>query len=108
MNPPATATPLGELAATVRSKNAGPFWTTVDLFFPDDRAYRRAAREGVITAEIIAAIYRIDPAGVRIFRLPALHAVKISYPRPVPQGSVADSDIHSGQQYIPLLRLPIP
>ena len=35
---------LGELAKLVRSKNAGPFWLTIDIMFDDADAYRRARR----------------------------------------------------------------
>jgi hypothetical protein len=34
--------------------------------------------------------------------------VKISFPRPVPQGSLRDRDMHSGQHHVPLALLPIP
>jgi hypothetical protein len=44
---------------------------------------------------------------VGIFRLPDLRAIKISFPRPVPQGSFTDRDIHAGQQHIPLAQLAI-
>ena len=33
---------LGDLAKLVRSKNAGPFWLTIDIMFDDADAYRRA------------------------------------------------------------------
>ena len=33
---------LGDLAKLVRSKNAGPFWLTIDIMFDDAEAYRRA------------------------------------------------------------------
>jgi hypothetical protein len=45
---------------------------------------------------------------VKIYRLPSLRAVKISFPRSVPQGSFYDRDMHSGQQHIPLSQLPLP
>ena len=34
---------LGELALEVRSKNAGPFWITLDLSFADQAAFDRHA-----------------------------------------------------------------
>ena len=33
---------LGDLAKLVRSKNAGPFWLTIDIMFDNAAAYRRA------------------------------------------------------------------
>ncbi len=34
---------LGDLAKLVRSKNAGPFWLTIDIMFDDAEAYRRGS-----------------------------------------------------------------
>ena len=31
---------LGEVATIVRSKNAGPFWVTIDVFVGSDADYR--------------------------------------------------------------------
>ena len=32
---------VGEVCRHVRSKNAGPFWVTIDLFFRDEELFRR-------------------------------------------------------------------
>ena len=101
-------TTVGELASHVRSKNAGPFWITIDLFFPDTDTYRRASTSAIADTATIAARYSIDPAGIRIFLLPDLAAIKISFPRPTHQGSIHDRDMHAGQQYVPLLDVEIP
>jgi hypothetical protein len=42
-----------------------------------------------------------------VFELADLCAIKISFPRPVVQGSLHDRDMHGGQQYVPLLALPV-
>ena len=34
---------LSDVCANVRSKNAGPFWITLDLWFPDDASFQRYA-----------------------------------------------------------------
>ena len=39
--------------------------------------------------------------------LGAIRAVKISFPRPNSQGGVRDRDMHSGQQHVPVMHLPI-
>jgi hypothetical protein len=100
-------TTLGELATLIRSKNAGPFWMTIDVFFADDAAFARAIESDLTDPATIAARYDIDPGQVRIFRLPQLRAVKISFPRPAIQGSRQDRDMHAGQQYVPLLGLDV-
>jgi uncharacterized protein DUF4387 len=101
-------TTVGELASLVRSKNAGPFWMTIDLFFPSAAAYERAAASPITDVETIAARYAIEPERVRIFRLPDLRAIKISFPRPTNQGAKDDRDMHAGQQYVPLLDINVP
>ena len=99
-------TTLGELAAQVRSKNAGPFWMTIDVFFNDDDD-ERASRSAITDPAAVGRLYATDPEHVRVYRLPLLRAIKV-LPRPVVQGSVGDRDMHAGQQYVPLLDLPLP
>jgi hypothetical protein len=91
---------LDDLALEVRCKNAGPFWMTLDVFLPDDAAYRAADR--LITPDLIAELYAVAPESLRIFRIPRLKAIKVSFPRPLPQGSLHDRDMHTGQHHVPL------
>ena len=101
-------TTLGELATLVRSKNAGPFWLTVDIFLPDAAAYERAAASPVLmNIDSMAERYDVAPGEMKIFRLPDLRAIKISFPRPSAQGGAHDRDMHGGQQYVPLLDIEI-
>jgi hypothetical protein len=93
-------TTLGDLAIEVRSKNAGPFWVTMELFMADADGYAAAAE--TVDEALIARLYRVPEADVRIFRIPELDVVKISYPRPVGQGSLRDRDVHAGQHHVPL------
>jgi Domain of unknown function (DUF4387) len=97
---------LGELALEVRSKNAGPFWMTLEAFMPDEEAYRIA--DALITTELISELYHVAPASVQIFRVPDLHVVKVSFPRPVVQGSLHDRDMHAGQHHVPLANMTVP
>ncbi|MUL43207.1 DUF4387 domain-containing protein [Streptomonospora sp. PA3] len=99
---------LGELALEVRSKNAGPFWTTMELFMRDEAGYAAAADEDVLNEEVVARLYGVPAEQVRIFRIPDLNVVKISFPRPVPQGGLRDRDVHSGQHHVPLALLVPP
>lgn len=98
---------LGEVARVVRSKNAGPFWMTIDAFFADEDDYRAACDSPLTDRAFLAATYAVDPDSIEIYRIDPLLAIKISFPRAVPQGSVGDSDQHAGQQYVRLLRLPL-
>lgn len=98
---------LGAIARRIRSKNAGPFWVTIDVFLDCDEDYETVAADGVVTAQRMAMLFGADEDLVKIFRLPNLRVVKISYPRLAAQGSVADRDVHAAQQYIPLLELDL-
>ncbi len=98
---------IGELAHYVRSKNAGPFWVTMDIFFDDNASYELVSRSEAITEESLAPVLDTDPQNIRIFRLPAIRVIKISVPRKVPQGGPDEYDMHGGQQYIPLCDIPI-
>ena len=101
---------LGELASQVRSKNAGPFWLTLDVFFASEGDYRFVTGSAAWSRQAMARLYQVDPAAVRYFELPGILAVKISFPRPVTAGSFSDRDLHGGQQHVPLagLRIPVP
>jgi hypothetical protein len=83
----------------IRSKDAGPFVLTVDLLCHDDAAYRRVLDVGVLDPELWAAVFDVPVAGVEVHRMEAIHAVKISFPRPIASGELDDRDITGGQQY---------
>jgi hypothetical protein len=99
---------LGEIALVVRSKNAGPFWLTLDVFFRSDADFAYVRSSKVLTAERIGQLYRVDPALVKRFELPEIKAMKFSVPRAVVAGSFEDRDLHAGQQHVPLASLSIP
>jgi Domain of unknown function (DUF4387) len=96
---------LGELALEVRSKNAGPFWVTMELFMRDPEGYALVADEEFLNEDVVARLYDVDPTEVQFFRLPELNVVKVSFPRPVAQGSLRDRDVHAGQHHVPLASL---
>ena len=102
------STTIADLALEVRSKNAGPFWVTMELFMRDDDGYRVVADETFINEGVIADLYRVEESTIQIFRIPSLRVVKISFPRPVSQGSLRDRDMHAGQHHVPLALLRVP
>ena len=99
---------LGEVASQVRSKNAGPFWITLDVFFGSESDYRLVTSSSVLSKQAISRLYRVDPATVKYFELPDILALKISFPRPVTAGSFEDRDLHGGQQHVPLMGVRLP
>lgn len=94
---------VGEVCRHVRSKNAGPFWITIDLSFPDRESFERHARSPQLQPAAIGRLYDCDPSLVKHFVVPDLLVVKISYPRRHAQGGAVERDMHGGQQYVRLL-----
>ena len=89
----------------IRSKDAGPFMLTIDLFFADAETRQGFMAAGVFSAERIGALYGVDPEQVQVFELADIDALKISFPRPIPSGEFGDTDITGGQQYAILVEM---
>ena len=98
---------VSELSKYVRSKNAGPFWITMDIFCDEEQNYQRIKQSPNMTADVIGRQYEVDPDLVKIFFIDDIQVIKVSIPRKVPQGDPYERDMHAGQQYIELARLPI-
>ncbi|WP_225032968.1 DUF4387 domain-containing protein [Paraburkholderia sp. XV] len=98
---------LSDIAAMVRSKNAGPFVLTFDILFGDDDSYQRVKRSGALNVGMFSRLYRTTPDKVRFFECDSARAFKFSIPHPTTQGALGASDLHGGQQFIPLLSVCI-
>jgi hypothetical protein len=99
---------LEDIARVIRSKNAGPFCVTLDVLFGDEATYRRVERAGALTRERMAALYRRPLDTVEVFHHPAALAMKVSFGRWVPAGSVFDTDLYGAQQHVLLYDIEIP
>ncbi len=98
---------VNEVCRHVRSKNAGPYWITVDFFFKDRASFDAYSDNAVFGASSIAALMKADASLIKRVSLPDLLVVKVSYPRQSPQGGVLERDMHGGQQYVRLLQLEV-
>jgi len=98
---------IAEVCSHVRSKNAGPFWITVDLFFEGEEAFRRYRDSPALGPALFAELYGCDPHEVKRIPVDSLKMIKISYPRPHPQGWRGERDMHGGQQFVRLLDVEI-
>lgn len=96
---------LGDLVLKVRSKNAGPFWVTIDIFCGDAARFQRLS--GGLRSEDVAALYQVAPETLKRFDIPDLSVIKFSLPRPVVQGSAADRDMHGAQYAALLAEMPL-
>jgi hypothetical protein len=98
---------LSDVCRYVRSKNAGPFWITVDLFFRDSESFERYASVKELQPESLGVIFGVRPDQVGCYPVANLAVLKISYPRKDPQGGMIERDLHGGQQYVRILDLEL-
>lgn len=98
---------LRDVLASIRSKNAGPFSFTIDLFFRREVDFDAVIDQRVLTAEVVGARYDVDPAVVKVHNFRPALAIKVAIPHDIPAGSPGDRDIFSGQQFVPLLDLTL-
>ena len=99
---------LMELATVVRSKNASPFITTLDLFFENKANYLLVKESGVLTIERIATLYKLlveDVLGV--WFVDDCQGVKISILKHYPSDHPLSTDLYGAQQNAPLLDIEI-
>lgn len=96
-----------EVARYIRSKNAGPFWVTIEIFCDSQESYEKIKNSPNLTKEKVAALYQADPALVKRFDADNLWVVKFSYPRPKPSGHRYENDMHSGQQFMRLAHVEV-
>lgn len=95
---------LSAVAKVVRSKNAGPFIFTFDILLPDSETFEKVRQSGRVTPAAVAGLYGVSQNDVFGFAFhPFANAIKFSIRRPIPSGSVGDTDIYGAQQHAPLL-----
>jgi hypothetical protein len=85
-------TTLGDVVDKVRSKNAGPFWLTIDIFCGSKGAFDQVLA-GLDTGAV-AGVLNTDPEVLKRFDIADLCVVKFSLPRPQIQGGQDDRDMH--------------
>lgn len=98
---------LHELSTLIRSKNAGPFHITFDIFVRDPGIYREMKERNAITARTFADIYGVEKDDVTFIEYDEASAFKATIPRLHSSGSPKDGDVMGGQQHAPLVELEI-
>lgn len=96
---------LGNIVEKIRSKNAGPFWLTIDIFCGGDANFHRVCKK--ITTEKIAELFKSDIKNIKRFDIESLNVIKFSLPRPVVQGTRQDRDMHGAGWAVLLEELEI-
>ena len=96
-------TKLRDVCQHIRSKQAGPFWVTIDIWFDSQDSFQRHKDSPGLGPQALQKLFGTDPSLVKSIAVPEFHLVKVSYPRATPQGGMVERDMHSGQQYVRLL-----
>ncbi|PYG33061.1 DUF4387 family protein [Pelagimonas varians] len=85
-------TRLVDVAVKIRSKNAGPFWLTVDIFCGSAEVFDRVS--AALKSDEVAKLFQMQTENLKRFDIADLYVVKFSLPRPQIQGVRADRDMH--------------
>lgn len=85
-------TTVAEIVKSVRSKNAGPFLLTIDIFCGNRAVFDKL--RGCLSNEKISEIFQISRDKIDRFDIETLNVIKFSIPRPQLQGSIHDRDMH--------------
>ena len=88
-------TSLGAHNCRIRSKNAGPFAITVDIFCPDNPTFVQICCR--LETAVVAALYAAPVDSMRRYEICELNVLKFTFTRPVVQGSRFDRDMHGAQ-----------
>jgi len=86
---------LGEKVYRIRSKNAGPFWITIDIFCGKEEVYKDVCMN--LDNSNIAKLLRVKGQDLKRFDIEQLNVIKFSFPRKIPQGHISDRDMHGAQ-----------
>jgi hypothetical protein len=94
---------LYDAAAIVRSKNAGPFAVTIDIFFPDEQTYRLARSAALLTPAGVAHAYGVDESAIKgVWWDDRIHAAKVSLLRWSSSSDPFCSDLFGAHLHTPL------
>ena len=83
---------LSKVAQKVRSKYAGPFWITVDIFCGSQDAFKQIS-SGLANGKVAQAL-DVPLQTLKRFDISDLNVIKLSLPRREIQGTVNDRDMH--------------
>lgn len=81
-----------DIVQKVRSKNAGPFWLTIDIFCGTEATFQQL--QSKLKTDAVARLYGADSQLLKRFEMADLNVIKISLPRPATQGAIDDRDMH--------------
>jgi hypothetical protein len=98
---------LYDLAPVIRSKNAGPFTLTLDIFFSCADDFNKVLNSPAFAKDKISFLYDVSADAVEIHPFVEIMAIKVSVPRNVSSGAPGDRDVYGSQQHFPLANIEI-
>jgi len=99
-------TNLTDIAAIIRSKNAGPYELTLDILFKTREWYEKARDAKAIDEPLVCALYGITPDKIiNIITFDPANAIKVTIVRPLCSGDLGETDVYGAQQHAPLLSI---
>ena len=95
---------LKDIASVIRSKNSGPYELTFDVVFKELEMYQKVKDAKSINEKDFALLYNIPESDIisLVYFDPA-KAVKITIVRPIPSGSLGETDVYGAQQHVPFM-----
>jgi len=100
---------LTDLARTIRSKNAGSFFITVEIIFDDFDIYNKVKASDCISQFSIAKLYGVSKDQILDFCFydPGM-GIKANIRRKSASGGPGETDVYGCQQYASLFNIMIP
>ena len=98
---------LKDIARVIRSKNAGPRTTTLDIIFSSLDDFELVRASGALNVTAMSALYKVDAAQVNVIEYPLGCAIKVVIPRCLTAGDPGDRDVYGAQQHRRLLGIEL-
>ncbi|MBF6597024.1 MAG: DUF4387 domain-containing protein [Fermentimonas sp.] len=96
---------LTDVASVIRSKNSGPYELTFDIIFKEFEMYEKIKDAKLFNSSMFASLYNIPESKImNIIYFDPAKAVKITIIRPIPSGSLGETDVYGAQQHSPLIK----
>lgn len=95
---------LVDMASVIRSKNSGPYELTFDIIFKTFDEYNFFKEHEPINKASMAKLYGISEEDVlQVIYFDPAKAVKATIKRPIPSGTLGETDVYGAQQHAPLM-----
>lgn len=97
---------LVDMASVIRSKNSGPFELTFDVIFKDFETYNKVKDANIFNEKMFCELYHIKAEDIiNIIHFDPAKAIKTTIIRPIPSGSLGETDVYGAQQHTPLMKM---